>query len=53
LVTIIHACSSRAALEPLERDYDAMAGMIMGAVPPFAEVMETVSALAQRLNERY
>jgi len=42
-----------AMLEPLERDYDAMAGMIMGAVPPFAEVMETVSAFAQRLNERY
>lgn len=38
-------------LEPLERDYDAMAGMIMGVVPSFAEVMKAVSALEQRLNE--
>lgn len=43
---------STAMLEPLERDYDAMAGMIMGAVPPFAEVMEAVSVLEPRLNDR-
>lgn len=42
---------SSAMLEPLERDYDAMAGMIMGAVPPFADVMDAVSALELRLNE--
>lgn len=38
-------------LEPLERDYAAMAGMIVGAVPPFDEVMSIVSALEVRLNE--
>jgi hypothetical protein len=43
---------SVAMLEPLERDYDAMAGMIMGPVPPFAEVIDAVSALERRLNER-
>lgn len=42
---------SPAMLRPLERDYDAMAGMIIGVVPSFAEVMEAVSALEQRLNE--
>jgi hypothetical protein len=41
-----------AMLEPLERDYDAMAGMIMGAVPPFADVMDAVSALERRVNAR-
>jgi hypothetical protein len=39
------------ALELLERDYDAMVGMIMGTVPRFADVMDTVSALERRLNE--
>lgn len=43
---------SPAMLEPLKRDYDAMAGMIMGAVPPLAEVMDAVSVLERRLNER-
>jgi nucleotidyltransferase AbiEii toxin of type IV toxin-antitoxin system len=43
---------SPAMLEPLERDYAAMAGMIVGAVPPFDEVMDIVSALEVRLNER-
>lgn len=42
---------SPAMLEPLERDYAAMAGMIVGAVPPFDEVMDIVSALEVRLNE--
>ena len=37
-------------LDALERDYDAMAGMIIGAVPAFAEVMAVISALEQRLN---
>lgn len=43
---------SPAMLEPLERDYAAMAGMIVGAVPPFGEVINAVSALEVRLNER-
>ena len=37
-------------LDALERDYNAMAGMIMGPVPPFADVMDAVSALEERLN---
>ena len=42
---------STAMLEPLERDYDAMAGMITGAVPALADVLDAVSALERRLNE--
>jgi len=43
---------SPAMPERLERDYyDAMAGMIMGAIPSFADVMDAVSALELRLNE--
>ncbi len=34
----------------LERDYDAMAMMITGVVPPFADVMKVVGVLEQRLN---
>ena len=34
----------------LERDYDAMAMMITGAVPPFADVMKAIAALERRLN---
>ena len=37
-------------LDALERDYNAMAGMIMGPVPPFADVMDAVFALEERLN---
>lgn len=37
-------------LDALERDYNAMAGMIMGPVPPFADVMNAVFALEERLN---
>lgn len=36
----------------LERDYDAMAMMITGVVPPFADVMQAVAVLEQRLNTR-
>lgn len=43
---------SSGMLEPLERDYDAMAGMIMETVSRFAEVMDAVSALERRLNEK-
>lgn len=34
----------------LERDYDAMAAMITGVVPPFADVMKAIGLLEQRLN---
>jgi len=37
-------------LDALERDYNAMAVMIMGPVPPLADVMDAVSALEDRLN---
>lgn len=36
----------------LERDYHAMAMMITGVVPPFADVMQAVAVLEQRLNTR-
>ena len=42
---------SAAMLEALQRDYTAMAGMIMGAAPPLEQVMDAVSALERRLNE--
>lgn len=41
---------SSAMREPLQRDYDAMAGMIMGAAPDFAEVIDAISELERRLN---
>lgn len=41
---------SASMLDALERDYNAMAPMIMGRVPPVAEVMDAVSALEARLN---
>ena len=34
----------------LERDYDAMAMMITGEVPPFADVVKAIGVLEQRLN---
>jgi len=34
----------------LRRDYEAMAGMIFGDVPPFDEVLATVSELEERIN---
>ena len=34
----------------LERDYDAMAMMITGVVPPCADVMQAIAALERRLN---
>jgi hypothetical protein len=37
--------------DALERDYNAMAGMIMGPVPAFTEVMAAIADLEQRLNE--
>lgn len=41
---------SASMLDALERDYNAMATMIMGPVPPIAEVMEAVSSFETRLN---
>ena len=37
--------------DALERDYDAMAGMIMGPVPAFTDVLDAIAALEERLNE--
>jgi len=34
----------------LERDYEAMSGMIFGAIPPFGEVMASLSELEKRIN---
>jgi hypothetical protein len=39
-----------AMLEPLRRDYDAMAGMIFGRIPAFDEIMAAVSDLERRVN---
>jgi hypothetical protein len=41
---------STSMLDALERDYNAMATMIMGPVPPVADVMDAVSSLETRLN---
>ena len=38
--------------DALERDYNAMAGMIMGPVPPFADVMDAVIAALERAAQR-
>jgi hypothetical protein len=38
-------------LDALERDYNAMGGMIMGTVPAFTDVMAVIAALEQRLND--
>jgi hypothetical protein len=35
----------------LERDYVNMAGMIFGPIPPFHEVLATMSPLERRLND--
>lgn len=37
-------------LDALERDYDAMAGMIMGPVPAFVDVVAAIAALEKRIN---
>jgi hypothetical protein len=41
---------SPAMLEPLERDYAAMSGMIIGAVPPFADVIDAVAELERHIQ---
>lgn len=37
-------------MDALERDYNAMAGMIMGPIPRFAAVVDAVSSLENRIN---
>jgi hypothetical protein len=37
-------------LDPLRRDYDAMAAMIFGEVPSFERVLESVARAEERLN---
>ena len=37
--------------EALRRDYDAMAGMIIGPVPAFEDVVTSITSLEKRLNE--
>jgi hypothetical protein len=39
--------------DPLEQDYNAMAGMIMGPVPIFSDVMAAIVGLEGRLNQRH
>lgn len=41
---------TKVMISDLERDYGAMAGMIFGAVPPLATVLESVAALETQLN---
>jgi len=41
---------SRSMREALRRDYDAMAPMVLGAVPPFDDVISSVAALEKQLN---
>ena len=42
---------SEPMLAALQRDYEAMAGMIFGEVPPFGEVMTSVAELECRINQ--
>ena len=37
-------------LDTLRRDYDAMAGMIIGPVPRFEDVVASIAAIEERLN---
>jgi hypothetical protein len=39
-----------AMIADLRRDYDAMAGMVFGDVPPFDDVLAAVVALERELN---
>lgn len=41
---------TKSMLDPLRRDYDAMAGMIFGDVPTFDVVLESVAMAEERLN---
>lgn len=53
-----HAVSGTFSIVPsdgmrdvLRRDYEAMAGMIFGAVPAFEDVMAAIATLEERVNE--
>jgi Nucleotidyl transferase AbiEii toxin, Type IV TA system len=35
----------------LEKDYEAMSGMIFGKIPPFKEVIASIAELEQRINQ--
>jgi hypothetical protein len=37
-------------MDALRRDYDAMAGMIIGPVPRFEDVIASITAIEERLN---
>lgn len=37
--------------DALRRDYDAMAGMIIGPVPPFDDAIASIAALEERVNQ--
>ncbi len=37
--------------EILEKDYEAMSGMIFGTIPPFNGVMASIAELEQRINQ--
>ena len=37
--------------QSLKRDYQAMAGMIFGEIPDFAEVIEVIGQLEQSINQ--
>lgn len=39
--------------DALRRDYDAMAGMIVGQVPPFDDVTASIVSLERRLNDEH
>jgi hypothetical protein len=38
--------------DPLERDYQAMAPMIMGSVPPFSAVLDSIAECERTVNHR-
>jgi len=38
-------------LSPLRQDYEAMATMILCAIPSFEEVMESIASVEAQLNE--
>ena len=43
---------SAGMIDDLRRDYQRMAGMILGDVPPFDKVIDSISELETQLNSR-
>ena len=39
-------------LKTLQKDYQAMQGMMLGTVPDFKEILEVLSALESQINEQ-